>query len=161
MSPQVFNTILTILAIPVGVGTLFALIGVGWAQFKAGGEKFKDNTIDSLKESLQISEEKNKKLTEEKNQLVVSHQESINKLIHDLGQLTGRFEEQSKLVEEYKQILQGRGPDDVKYREESRLFMLSMSKYTESSMKIFDILMERNANVDKKGIKAARVIAGK
>lgn len=158
MQPQVFSTILTILAIPVGVGTLFALIGVGWAQFKAGGEKFKDNTIDSLKESLAISEEKNKKLTEEKAQLLTSHQEQINKLTKELGELTGRFNEQSKLAEEYKLILQGRGPDDIKYKEEGRAFMLNMSKYAENSMKIFDILMERNNTVDNQKKRIARTV---
>lgn len=143
------STLSTLLGVSGSIGIVIASIGYTYAQLKAGGNKYKDDTIDSLKESLAISEEKNKHLSEEKNQLIVSHQEQITKLVKELGELKGRFDESTKLAEEYKLILQGRGPDDVTYKAEVRGFMLEVAKYMESSSKVFAILEEKRGRQQK------------
>lgn len=117
-----------LIGISVGLGTLIAGIGFAYAQFKSGGDKYKDNLIDTLKESVAILEEKTRKQSEEKSLLVTSHQTQLTELSKSLGVLQGRFDEQTRQIEMYKQLLQGRDPEQTKVLQEVHDLLTKINK---------------------------------
>src|SRR3990167_2687027 len=117
-----------LIGISVGLGTLIAGIGFAYAQFKSGGDKYKDNLIDTLKESVAILEEKTRKQSEEKSLLVTSHQTQLTELSKSLGVLKGRFDEQTRQIEMYKQLLQGRDPEQTKVLQEVHDLLTKINK---------------------------------
>ncbi len=118
----------TIVGISIGLGTLIAGMGYAYSQYKTGGDKYKDSLIETLKESIAVLEEKNKKQSEERSMLLVSHQKQLTELTTNLGILQGRFDELSKKAEEYKMILQGRDPEQLKMLTEIKLELERIKK---------------------------------
>jgi len=112
-----------IIGICIGAGALFVGVGYAYSQWKAGGDKYKDNLIDTLKESVSVLEEKNKRLSEEKSLLIQSHQQQLTDLTRQFSEMKGRFEEQQKTNEQYKLLLQGRDPEQAKIMLEIRDFL--------------------------------------
>lgn len=104
-------TVSTIFGFFAGIGILVAGSGYAYAQYKRGGSDADVKTIISLREYIETLEDKNKRLSEEKSQLINSHQVQITELTKNMGVLQGRFDEQAKQVEMYTKILQGRDPE--------------------------------------------------
>lgn len=126
-----------------GLGVFAASIGWVFVQFRSGGVKAKDDLIATLKEALLVETDKNKKLVEERTQLITSHQEQINVLNKQMGVLEGKLDSAEKKIDEYKELLQGRNPDQVKFMEyltdtasQSAKYMESSSKYMKESSRL-------------------------
>jgi stress response protein YsnF len=107
-----FTTIFGTLA---GVGVLTAGIGYGYAQFRTGANKAKDELVQTYKEQLEIEKEKTKQMLIERETLVQSHQNQLNKLTQDVGRLQGLNEANEKKIKEYQEILQGRNPEQIEF----------------------------------------------
>lgn len=105
----------SVVSLLIGIGALVAGIGFAYAQFKSGSSKAKDDLIVTLKDTAVIEREKAARLAEEKVELVRSHQEQINLLNKNLGILQGRLDEQTAKLKEYKDIIEGRSPDQIEY----------------------------------------------
>lgn len=119
-----------------GLGVFAASVGWVVVQFKSGGVKAKDDLIVTLKDALAIEQDKTKKLSEEKSQLITSHQTQLNEINKAMGVLQGKFEEQSKKVEEYKQILQGRNPEQTEFMKLITAAATEQAKYRVETTKI-------------------------
>jgi hypothetical protein len=109
------QTVSVIVGVFMGLGTFIAGTGFAYAQYKAGGDKYKDSLIDTLKEAITLEQDKNKRLSEERTELIASHQQQITSLTKDFAELKGRFDEQAKKAEEYKALLQGRDPEQQEF----------------------------------------------
>jgi hypothetical protein len=94
-----------------GLGVLIAGCGFAYAQWKGGGDKFKDNLIQTLKETADAEKQERERLAAEKTQLIISHQVQITQLQKETSELRGRLDEVTKQAGEYKSILQGRDPE--------------------------------------------------
>lgn len=114
----------TIIGFFIGLGTLVAGIGFAYAQFKSGGNKAKDDLIDTLKETALVEKEKADRLEKEKATLINSHQSQLNDLNNKMGKLQGLYEASEKSKAEYLSILQGRDPSQQKFME----FMIEAAK---------------------------------
>ena len=139
----------TIVGVFIGLGALLAGIGFAYAQFVSGGDKYKDNLIETLKESISTLEEKNKKQVEERTVLISSHQAQLTQLTKDFSELKGRFEEQAKTTEQYRELLQGRDPQMLETLHEIKGFMKSMSIDSKENQ-------TRNKKIDKENKKSTR-----
>ncbi len=106
-----------IIGICVGLGTLIAGCGFAYAQFKTGGDKAKDDLIETLKETAAVEKAKASRLAEEKTTIVNSHQIQINELNTKIGKLTGLYEAAEQSKKEYLLILQGRDPAQQAFME--------------------------------------------
>lgn len=107
-----------------GMGILMAGLGFGWAQFKSGAGKAKDDSIASYKEALAAEQVRieqlkaeNKQLIEDKNTLMKSHQDQINALTEKIGKLQGLYEASELRNKQNLAILQGRNPEQQKFME--------------------------------------------
>lgn len=100
-----------------GIGVLAVCIGFTYTQFKSGANKAKDDLVDTLKESLEVEKDKVKMLTEEKNTLIVSHQQQLNVMNEKIGKLQGLYEASEKRNKEYLEILQGRSPEQTQFMQ--------------------------------------------
>lgn len=140
------QTISIIVGIFIGLGTLIAGSGFAYAQFKSGGDKYKDNLIETLKETALAEKAEKERLAIEKNQLMVSHQEQLTQLNKDLAELRGRFDEQSKKVKEYQDILQGKDPGQLKYMETMTKGLNTALEYIQVSQ---PVLLELKKYLDK------------
>lgn len=100
-----------------GIGVLAVCIGFAYTQFKSGAGKAKDDLVETLKESLSVERDKVKMLTEEKNTLIVSHQQQLNAMNEKIGKLQGLYEASEKRNKEYLEILQGRSPEQTQFME--------------------------------------------
>lgn len=109
-----------VVGILIGLGTLIAGIGFAYAQFKSGGDKYKDNLIDTLKESVAILEDKNKKQSEERTLLINSHQSQLTQMAKEIGELRGQLHVYQEKSRDYKEILQGRDPEQTALLKEIR-----------------------------------------
>lgn len=130
------QTLSIIIGIFTGLGILISGIGFGYAQFKTGASKAKDDLIKTLTQTLEIEKKKSEILNSEKNELVQSHQSQLNELVEKVGKLQGTIEAQDKKLEEYKEILQGRSPEQEKFMK----FMVNGVK--ETSRILLDIKKE-------------------
>ena len=134
-----FTIITTIVGIFAGIGLLIAGIGYGYAQFRTGANKAKDELVETLEKQLEIEREKTKQWEAEKQTLVASHQTQLNKLTQDVGKLQGLNEANEKKIKEYQDILQGRDPAQQKFME----IVLKAIEANQSFMeKTTDILSE-------------------
>lgn len=98
-----------------GIGALMAGLGFAFAQFKAGGNKAKDELIATLKETAVAEREKAAQLAQEKNIIIASHQTQINSLNEKIGKLQGLYEAAEQRNKEYLSILQGRAPEQTEF----------------------------------------------
>jgi hypothetical protein len=112
-----FSLISVIIGIFVGLGTLIAGCGFAYAQFKTGGDKAKDDLIETLRATAEAEKAEKTRLASEKTELIASHQVQITQLSKDISELKGRFDETQKRANEYKEILQGRDPAQQKFME--------------------------------------------
>lgn len=117
---QIISVIVGIL---IGLGTLIAGCGFAYAQFKTGGDKAKDDLIQTLKETAIVERDKSIRLSEEKATLVDSHQAQINELKREIGKLQGLYEASESSKKEYLSILQGRDPAQKAFMENQQRFM--------------------------------------
>lgn len=106
---------LNILAILSGVGALVAGLGFAYSQFISGGNKAKDDLIDTLKENLSAEKVRSERLKSENTSLITSHQQQINELRTELSKLQGLFQAAEKEKQNYLQILQGRDPENQRF----------------------------------------------
>ena len=130
-----FSIISVLVGLFIGLGTLIAGCGFAYAQFKTGGDKAKDDLIDTLKESVEVEKAKAIRLTEEKTTLIESHQTQINDLNNRLGKLQGLYEASEQSRKEYLAILQGRDPSQQKFMESQTKFMEIVMKQIEENQK--------------------------
>lgn len=121
------STISIIVGVFTGLGVLLAGCGFAYAQFKRGGSEADTKTIASQKEYITQLEDRNQRLSEEKSGLIKSHGELIAQLNKDLSELRGRFDEQSKRANEYKELLQGRDPEMVGLLREVKALLTTLS----------------------------------
>ena len=135
-----------IIGVSIGIGAITIAIGYAYAQFKSGGDKYKDNLIDTLKESVAVLEAKNKQQAEERTQLLTSHQVQLTDLNKELGILQGRFDEQTRQLEAYKTLLQGRDPEQIKIMTEIREALVNLNNRN-YSLNITDTSKEVAKNV--------------
>ena len=112
-----FQPISVIIGVFIGLGTLIAGSGFAYAQFRSGGDKAKDDLINTLKESVDVERAKSTRLMDEKAVLVNSHQIQINELNSKIGKLQGLWEASEASKKEYLAILQGRDPAQQKFME--------------------------------------------
>ena len=110
MNIQIISIIIGILG---GLGILIAGLGYAYSSWINGSNKYKEELISDLKNTVEAKTNEIKQLTDERAVLICSHQEQITKLQKDLSELTGRFEEQSKKLMEYKTILENRDPETL------------------------------------------------
>lgn len=119
----------TIIGVFAGLGIFVAGCGYSYSSWKAGKNKYKDEIIADLKESLTIEQQKVHKLNEEKSTLISSHQQQLTELQKEFAELKGRFEEQNKKLEEYKAILQDRDPATLEMLTEIKDGISSLNKH--------------------------------
>ena len=110
MNIQIISIIIGILG---GLGILIAGLGYAYSSWINGSNKYKEELISDLKNTVEAKTNEIKQLTDERAVLICSHQEQITKLQKDLSELTGRFEEQSKKLMEYKTLLENRDPETL------------------------------------------------
>lgn len=130
------QTISIIVGVFIGLGTMIAGCGFAYAQYKTGGDKAKDNLIETLRATAEAEKAERVRLAEEKTQLVNSHQGQITQLTKDLSELKGRFDEQTKRANEYKEILQGRSPEQTEFMEFMTQVANDSAKYMKESSNI-------------------------
>jgi len=140
-----FNYLSIIIGTFAGLGALIAGIGFAYSQFKSGGDKAKNDLIDTLKETALVEREKATRLAEEKATIVDSHQGQINDLSSRIGKLQGLYEASEVSKKEYLSILQGRDPQQKVFMEETtkilveiRMFMEKLNKDSNSNQKFLD-----------------------
>jgi len=114
-----------------GLGTFIAGIGFAYAQFKSGGEKAKDDLIETLKETALVDREKATRLAEEKAIIVDSHQGQINELSNRIGKLQGLYEASEVSKKEYLAILQGRDPQQKAFMKETTKILVEVRTFIE------------------------------
>jgi len=131
-----------IIGIFAGLGTLIAGIGFAYAQFKSGGDKAKDDLIDTLKETALVEREKATRLAEEKATIVGSHQTQINELSNKIGKLQGLYEAAEANKKEYLSILQGRDPQQKVFMEETTRILVEIRMFMEK--------LNKDSNLNKK-----------
>ena len=137
------NDLLDIFGGFAGLGVLAAGIGFAYAQLKSGGNKAKDDLISTLKETIVVEKEKVERLAEEKQTLIISHQQQINELSAKIGKLQGLHEANEKKIQEYVTILQGRSPEQRKFMDEMLVHAEVANKYIMASSKILDSITKR------------------
>lgn len=140
------ETVSTLIGVFAGAGVLFAGMGFAYAQYKRGGSEADSKTIASLKEYIDTLEEKNKRLTEEKSQLINSHQTQLTELNKAIGVLQGRFDEQTKQLEIYKQLIQGRNPEQMNLLKEIKEVLQRIDDKSKTNQ-------DRNKNIDRAAVK--------
>lgn len=142
----------TIVGVFSGSGILVAGLGFAYAQYKRGSSEADAKTISSLKEYIVTLEEKNKRLSDEKSQLITSHQTQLTELNKSLGILQGRFDEQTKQIDMYKQLLQGRDPEQVKVLHEIKALLSTVnirSKTNQTRNESLDGVRRTTRRIDK------------
>lgn len=139
LNTEILSTIFGLLA---GSGALLAGMGFAYAQLKRGGSEADSKTIASLKEYIDTLEEKNKRLTEEKSRLINSHQMQLTELNKAIGVLQGRFDEQTKQLEIYKQLIQGRDPEHMQVLKEIKEALQRLDDKSENNQ-------DRNKGIDE------------
>lgn len=94
----------------IGIGAIIVAFAFAYSQIKLGGNKAKDDLIGTLQTTVSAKDETIRRLESEKTTLINSHQEQINTIQKELSELKGAFGEQSKKLDEYKTLLEGRDP---------------------------------------------------
>lgn len=150
-----------------GVGVLAGGLGVAYSQFKSGGNKAKDELIETLKESAVAEKNKADRLAQEKVTLMNSHQLQLNSLTEEIGKLKGLYQAAEKRSEDMLKILQGRNPEQEQYMKDMREFTKGVALYMKDSsevlagMKTFMTKLNekaqtnetRNEKIDRKVVK--------
>lgn len=116
-----------------GIGVLAAGFGFAYAQFKSGAGKAKDDLITTLKETADVEREKAQRLNEEKNTLMISHQQQITALTEKIGKLQGLYEAAENRNKQMEDILQGRSPEQLKFMEQMTTVADQGGKYMHES----------------------------
>lgn len=141
----------TLIGIFAGLGILIAGIGYAYAQYKSGAEKAKDNLILTLQETAQAEKTEKERLSTEKTEMLLLHQGQIAQLTRELAELRGRFDEQGKKTMEYKEILQGRDPGQLKYMREMEKLAKLVTGYIIETRPILQKLNGQHNKKFKKG----------
>lgn len=146
-----------IVGIFIGLGTLVAGIGFAYAQFKTGGDKAKDDLIKTLRDTATAEKAERERLASERTELITSHQLQLTQLNKDFSELKGRFDEQTKRAQEYKELLQGRDPAQQKFMEivmkqieENQRTAPQVQKYMQETTKILTEIKKYIENTNKR-----------
>lgn len=136
------QTVSVIVGIFIGLGAMIAGIGYAYAQYKSGGDKYKDNLIDTLKATAEAERTERERLAKEKTELLMNHQVQITTLTKDQAELKGRLDEQSKKADEYKALLLGRDPELQKILSEIRSYLRTLTEQSNTNQ-------NRNEGIDR------------
>lgn len=123
----------TIVGVFAGMGIMVAGCGYAYSSWKAGKNKYKDELILDLKTTLDIKEKEIVRLNEEKSTLILSHQSQLTELQKEFAALSARFDEQSKTIETYKALLEGRDPATLQMLTEIKNGIDMLNKYSMKS----------------------------
>lgn len=134
---------LQIFGVLSGLGVTVAGFGFAFTQFRAGGNKAKDDVIATLKENVAAEKQRSERLSAEKAMLMNSHQEQINLLNEKVGKLQGLYESAETQKKEYLSIIQGMSPEEKQYRQDMREFTIGVAKYMASSAEILEKINTR------------------
>lgn len=126
----------TIVGIFMGIGVFVAGCGYTYSSWKASKEKYKDGIIADLKDSLALEQEKVHRLNTEKTILMTSHQTQLTEMQKELAELRGKFEEQSKKLTEYRDLLQNRDPATLKMLTEIKDAVVKLNDHGVASTNV-------------------------
>lgn len=112
------NIISTIIGIFIGAGVMISACGYAYSTWKSGKNKYKDELIADLKSTVTIKESEIVRLNQERTVLITSHQKQLTELQQDFAELKGRFDEQAKKLQEYREILENRDPKNTELLNE-------------------------------------------
>lgn len=140
-----FKIVSTIVGIFAGLGIMIGGCGYVYSSWKNGKNKYKDELIADLKATLEIKERDIGCLNAEKTTLIKSHQEQFTKLTSDFAELKGRFNEQSKKLEEYREIFQNRDSQSLQMLKEIKEGIVVLNKHHVESQKALITAAEKVA----------------
>ena len=135
----------TIIGVCAGLGLMAGGCGYAYSTWKAGKNRYKDDLINDLKETIVSRDLTIVKLNEEKTTLITSHQQQLTVLHKELAELKGRVDEQTKKIEDYKAILQNRDPQLLEILNEIKNGIGTMNKHQENQEAKADIVAEKLA----------------
>ena len=132
-----FTIISATLGICIAVFTVVGSVVLAISTWRNSNNKIKDETIADLKTALEVKTEEVTRLNAEKTTLITSHQAQLTQLQKELSELKGAFAEQSKRLEEYKELLIGKDP--------KTLDMLTCIKTGIDKLNAHQVVQEGNA----------------
>lgn len=145
MNPQLIQTAQLaeiVIGSIVSLGILAAGFGYAWGQVRSGDNKSADRDRQNLRDLLKSEQEKNAALLKEKTDLFNSLQAQITQNQTELAKLQGIVEAQTKMIEQYKDLIANRSPELEKILKEISAFLKNLS-----TMAI--TVQQRNEEIDK------------
>ena len=111
MNTQVEQVATIVIGSLVSLGVLALGFGYLFGQWKRGGNEYNTSLVNNLKDLLKSEQEKNAILLKEKQELFVTLQAQITQNQQELAKLQGTVGAQTKMIEQYKELLTNRNPD--------------------------------------------------
>lgn len=91
-------------------------------------------------------------------EIIATYREQVNlnsaeiqKLVHEVGVLTGKLAEKDARIKTLEDIFQGRNPEQAQYMEDMRNFTAGVAKYMEQTSKILDLIYNNMVVLNKRG----------
>lgn len=142
MNPQLTQISTIIIGSIISLGILAAGFGYFFAQWKRGGNEYNTNLINNLKDLLKSEQEKNAELLKEKQELFITLQAQIVVLQKETAELRGTVLGQTKMIDQYKELLTNRNPELEKTLKEISVFLKGLSGMAHTAE-------NRNVEIDK------------
>jgi len=142
MNPQLTQISTIIIGSIISLGILAAGFGYFFAQWKRGGNEYNTNLINNLKDLLKSEQEKNAELLKEKQELFITLQAQIVVLQKETAELRGTVLGQTKMIDQYKELLTNRNPELEKTLKEISVFLKGLSGMAHTAE-------DRNVEIDK------------
>ena len=142
MNPQLTQISTIIIGSIISLGILAAGFGYFFAQWKRGGNEYNTNLINNLKDLLKSEQEKNVELLKEKQELFITLQAQIAVLQKETAELRGTVLGQTKMIDQYKELLTNRNPELEKTLKEISVFLKGLSGMAHTAE-------DRNVEIDK------------
>lgn len=118
-----------IIGILGGTGLLVGGCGYAYSSWKKGANTYKDENIVDLKLAVKLKDEIICRLNDEKTELINTHQVQITDLIKQMATLKAQFDEQSKQLAMYSQIVENRDPETLTLLKEIKDQMIKMNAH--------------------------------